>query len=103
MEFECNLGGIHDVIAPKRSSLKPKLVVIAMFLKLNMSLIPNNPADVAESPIWNTLIPSRPELQDDIDNSDDSENDKGDDDDDDEEDDDLSPVPVKSEEVDYMW
>jgi hypothetical protein len=45
-----------------------------MFLKLNMSLIPNNPTDGAESLIWNTLIPSRPELPDDIDDSNDNEN-----------------------------
>ena len=69
-----------------------------MFLKLNMSLIPNNLADVAESPIRNTLIPSRHELKDDIDDSDDNENEEEDDDDDD----DLSPMLVESEETNYM-
>jgi hypothetical protein len=82
-----------------------------------MSLIPNNPSNVVESPIWNTLIPSRPELPDDIEDSNDNENeeDEDDDDDDDEEedddddeedddidDDDLSSMLVKSEEADYM-
>ena len=43
------LGGMNDI--------KPKLIVVAMFLKLDMSLIPNNPADISESPIWNTLVP----------------------------------------------
>ena len=33
---------MNDVIAPKQSSLKPGLVEATMFLKLNMSLIPNN-------------------------------------------------------------
>ena len=89
---------MNDVIAPKRSSLIPILVEVKMFLKLNISLIPNNPAIIAESSIWNTLIPSRPELPNDIDDSDDNENE---DDDEEEEDDDLSPMLVKSEEDDY--
>jgi hypothetical protein len=67
LEYECNLGG------PKRSSLTPKLVAATMFLKLNMSLIPNNPVDVTESPIWNTLISSHPEMLDDIDDYGDKE------------------------------
>ena len=40
---------MNDVHAPKRSSLKPRLVKATMFLKLNMSLISNNPTDVTES------------------------------------------------------
>ena len=44
------------------------------------------------NPVWNTLIPSRPKLPDDIDNSDDNENEK---------DDDLSPMLVESEKLDY--
>ena len=74
--------------------LKPELVEAMMFLKLNMSLIPKNPTDLVESLIWNTLIPSRPKLPDDIDNSD------GDDDNDD---DDLSPMPVICEEPNYTY
>ena len=77
---------MNDVIAPKRSSLKLGLVKVVMFLKLNMSSILNNLADVAESPMWNTLIPSRLELLDNIDDSDDNEN---------EEDDDLSSLLVR--------
>jgi hypothetical protein len=84
---------MNDVIASKRSSLKPKFVATTMFLKLNVSLITNNPTCVVKSPIWNTLIPSL-ELPDDIDDSDDNQNEE-------EEDDDLSPMLVKSEEVDY--
>ena len=42
-----------------------------MFLTLTMSLIPNNI-------IWNTLIPSRPELPDDINDFDDNENEEDD-------------------------
>ena len=57
-----------------------------MFLKLNMSLISNNTANVAETLIWNTLIPSRPELPNNIVDSDDNEN---------EEDDDLSQCQSK--------
>ena len=60
-----------------------------------MRLILNNPADVAESSIWNALTPSCPELPNDIDDFDDNEED------DDDDDDDLSPVPVKSEETYY--
>ena len=58
-----------------------------------MSLILNNPTVVVESPIWSALNPSRPQLPDDIDDSDDNEN---------EEDGDLSPMPVESDEADYM-
>ena len=76
---------MRDVIAPKRSSLRPGLFEASMFLKLSISLIPNNPTHVEESLIWNTLIPSRHELLDDID--------------DDNDDDDLSLVPVESQEV----
>ena len=89
---------MNDVIAPKRSSLKPKLVAATMFLKLNMSQIPNNLVDVVESPVWNTLIPSRPELPDDIDDSNDNENEEEGDEIDD---DDLSLVPIQSEQIDY--
>jgi hypothetical protein len=78
-----------------------------MFLKLNMSLIPNNPTNVTAPPIWNTLIPSRPELPNDIDNYDDNENEEDDegeeDNNDDDKDDDLSPLLVKSEEANYTW
>ena len=104
MESECNLGGINDVIAPKRSSLKPTFVVVVMLLKLNMSLIPNNPADIVESPFWNTLIPSRLELPNDMDDSDDNENEEDDanDNDDDDEDDDVSPMPVERGSRPYM-
>ena len=63
-----------------------------MLLKPNMSMNPNNTTDVADSSIWNTLSPSRLEMPNDIDDSDDKEND----------DDDLSPVPVESEKTDYM-
>ena len=63
----------------------------------NMSLYPNMTTNVVEYPIWNTLIPFRLELLDDIDNSDANENQENDDD----EDDDLSPVPTESEEAGY--
>jgi hypothetical protein len=68
-----------------------ELIEATMFLKPNMSMIPNNPIDDVEILIRNTLIPSRHELPDDIDNSEDNENEK------DDEDDDLSPMPVESE------
>ena len=82
---------MNDVFAPKRSSLKPKLIVAMIFLKLNMSLIPNNPIEFAESPIWNTLIPSRPKLPNDIDDFEENENE----DHDEEVEDDLPPMPVE--------
>jgi hypothetical protein len=94
---------MNDVIAPKGSSLIPRFVEVAMFLKLNMSLIPNNPANILKSLIWNTLIPSRPKLPNDIDYFDNyNENEEDDNDnDDDDEDDDLLPMLVKSEETNY--
>ena len=87
---------MNDVIAPKQTSLIPGLVEASMFLKLSMSLIPNNPTNVVGSPIWNTSVPFRPKFPDDIDDSDDKENEK------DEEDDDLTLVLVASEETNYM-
>jgi hypothetical protein len=42
-----------------------------MLLELNMSMTPTNTIDVANSSIWNTLIPSHPDLLDGIDDSDD--------------------------------
>ena len=93
---------MNDVIAPIQSSLRPRLVKAMMFLKLNMSLIPKNLVDVAEFPIWNTLIPSCLELLDDIDDSNDNENEEDDDDNDnDDEGRDLSPVLVESEGTNY--
>ena len=89
---------MNDVIALKRLSLIPGLVEVAMFLKLNMSLILNNPTNFMESPIWNTLIPSRPQLPNDIDDSSDNENEENDEEEDDDE---LSPVRVESEGADY--
>ena len=88
---------MNDVIAPKQSSLRPRLIEATMFLELNMSLIPKNPTYVTESPIQNTLIPSCLELPDDIDNFDEEEDDNDDDDDD------LSPTLVESEEADYTF
>ena len=75
-----------------------------MFLKLKRSLIPNNTTIDVKSSIWNTLIPSHRELPNNIDNSDDNDNEHDDDDDndDDDEDDDLSPMPIESEEANYM-
>jgi hypothetical protein len=97
---------MNDDIASKRSSLKTKLVAKNV-LKTKHSLIPNTPADVAESLIWNTLIPSRPELPYDIDDSNDNENEEEEEEeeeediDNDDEDVDLSLVLVEGEETDY--
>ena len=74
-----------------------------MFLKLNMSPNLNNPANVAEPLIWNTLMPN------DIDEYDNNENEEDDDEveeddndnDEDDEDDDLSPVRIESEKANY--
>ena len=59
--------------------------------------IGHKPTDVTKSRIWNTLISSRHELQEDIDASEDNENEE--DDVEEEEDDDLSSMAIKSEEV----
>ena len=94
---------MNDVIAPKRSSLKPKLVTTMMFLKLNMSLIPSNPVEVAESSDLEHLDSISSwiakwhwqseynEIEDDHDH------------DEEEEEEDLSPMQVESEEADYIY
>ena len=76
-------------------------IAAMMFLKPNISLIPNNPIDVTKSPIWNTLIPSHHVLPYDIDDFDDNEKKKDDDEEEEEDDngdeeDDLSPLPLES-------
>jgi hypothetical protein len=92
---------MHDVIAPKQPSLIPGPFEAMTFLKINMSLIPNDQADVPKTLIWNTLIPSCPELSDDIGGSDDNENEKDDDDDDDDEEEEEEEEPILVEEANY--
>ncbi|KAH8933906.1 hypothetical protein BDL97_18G055600 [Sphagnum fallax] len=61
--FECDLGSLSDVLAPKRSSLRVDLVEINMFFKINKHLIPTNPAEVApldKKMNWENNIPKRP-------------------------------------------
>jgi hypothetical protein len=63
--FECNLGSLSDVLAPKRSSLCAGLVEINMFLKINKHLIPTNLTEVAlldkkMNLSWENNIPKRP-------------------------------------------
>ncbi len=61
--FECDLGSLSDVLAPKRSSLRVDLVEINMFFKINKHLIPTNPAKVApldKKMNWENNIPKRP-------------------------------------------
>ena len=63
-------------------------------------MILNITTNVANSSIWNTLIPSRPQLPDGIDGSDDKIIEENDDEEEvDDEDDDLSLVSVESEEA----
>ncbi len=45
--LKCDLGGLSDVLVPKRSSLRAGLVEINMFFKINKHLILTNPAEVA--------------------------------------------------------
>ena len=49
------------------------LELLKLFLRLNMSMILNNATYVTKSPIWNTLILSRPKLPNNIDDSNDNE------------------------------
>ncbi|CAK9232557.1 unnamed protein product [Sphagnum troendelagicum] len=61
--FECDLGSLSDIVAPKRSLLRAGLVEINMFLKINKHLIPTNPAEVApldKKMNWENNIPKRP-------------------------------------------
>jgi hypothetical protein len=61
--FECDLGSLSDVLAPKQSSLRAGLVEINMFLKINKHLIPTNPAEVApldKKMNWENNIPKWP-------------------------------------------
>ena len=67
-----------------------------------MSLVFNKSVDVAESHIWNILIPSCLELPNDNDDANDYENEEDDEDNDDDEYDDLSLVPFESKETDSM-
>ena len=61
--LECDIGGMGDVISPKRSSLSPGMVEVAMFLKLNKDLVERDPLKVTELSRndWKHSIPGRPE------------------------------------------
>jgi hypothetical protein len=104
---------MYDVIAPKQSSLRNRLVE-ARSCVLNMISILNKPIDGTETMIWTTLIPSCPKLPHDIHDSDDNEtkeddneveedDDNDDDKDNDDEDDDLPPMPIENEEANYTY
>lgn len=59
--LECDLGGLSDVLAPKRSSLRAGLVEVNMFLKINKHFMPSNSDDVVRlDGIWEIYIPKRP-------------------------------------------
>lgn len=61
--LECDLGGLSDVLAPKRSALRAGLVEVNMFLKINNHLVPTNPDDVAIlGKDWKSFIPTRPAM-----------------------------------------
>lgn len=65
--LECDIGGVGDVVSPKRSSLQPGMVEVAMFIKLNKDLIEQNPTKVDALPkkymegpySWSARIPTR--------------------------------------------
>lgn len=56
--LECDLGTMKDVLAPKRSSMRPGLVEMSMFLKINKKLIPRNPDEIVRlDKTWADKIP----------------------------------------------
>jgi hypothetical protein len=63
--LECDIGGMNDVIAPKRSSLRAGLIEVNMFLKLNKDLYHSlDPADVVKlDSRWESFIPRRPVME----------------------------------------
>lgn len=74
--LECDLGGMNDVLAPKRSTMRLGLVEVAMFNKLNKHLIPRDPGLVNDvGGIWETLLPDRPPMSGEGDDGDDNDDD----------------------------
>jgi hypothetical protein len=64
--LECDLGSMSEVLAPKRASLKPGMVEICMFLKINKELMPVDPRQVVcLGKNWQDDIPKRPPLAED--------------------------------------
>lgn len=60
--LECDFGSLPDIIRPKRASLKPGMVEVAMMLMLNKALIPIDPSEVPElGKDWRKHIPLRPQ------------------------------------------
>ena len=63
--LECDLGGMSEVLEPKRLSLKAGLVEFNMFLKINKYLVPTNPEEVSRlDKDWEFCIPKRPAMND---------------------------------------
>ena len=62
--LECDLGGMSEVLAPKRSSMRAGLVETLMFLKINKELMPTDPDKVARlDKNWQDHIPKRPMMR----------------------------------------
>ena len=58
--LECNLGGMNDVIAPKRSSLRARLIEVNMFLKLNKHLLNSDVSEIVKlDSQWESFISKR--------------------------------------------
>jgi hypothetical protein len=58
--LECDLGGMNDVIAPKRSSLRAGLIEVNMFLKMNKHLLCSDVSEVVKlDSQWESFIPKR--------------------------------------------
>ena len=56
--LECDLGGMNDVIAPKRSSLRACIIEVNMFLKMNKHLLCSEVVKLDSQ--WENFIPKRP-------------------------------------------
>lgn len=85
--LECDIGGVGDVISPKRGSLDPGLVEVQMMIRLHKTLKELDSSAIPDlGKTWKNYIPKRPAFPaayfDDDDGDDDNQNDGGDNNDD---------------------
>ena len=73
--LECDFGGMNDVIALKRSSLRAGLIEVNMFLKMNKHLLCSDVSEVVKLDLqWKSFIPKRPAMSE-YDTNDEDKND----------------------------
>jgi hypothetical protein len=60
--LECDIGGVADLVGPKRASLKPGLVEAQLMIRVNKELVSLDTTEIVDlGKNWKDHIPSRPD------------------------------------------